>query len=211
MEEPAAIGLVDGYFEHSPAVWHKEILFAMAHGIHVFGAASMGALRAVELAPFGMVGVGDVYESFARQDLDGDDEVAVAHAAGDDGFWTISEALVNIRATVRAATGSSVLSPEGATRLVRLAKAMFYADRTYPALLLQAAALGMPEAELSAFRAVLLGGRINQKRLDAIAMLRLMRDQVGPELPPKTVRYHFEHTDAWEHMLGTIGLERDGH
>ena len=46
---PAAIGVIDGYFEVTPTVWHKEILWAMAQGIHVYGAASIGALRAAEL------------------------------------------------------------------------------------------------------------------------------------------------------------------
>jgi hypothetical protein len=36
---PRAIGIVDGYFDHVPAVWHKEILWMMEHGVHVFGAA----------------------------------------------------------------------------------------------------------------------------------------------------------------------------
>ena len=48
--QPQAIALIDGFFEHVPAVWHKEILWAMAQGIHVFGSSSMGALRAAELA-----------------------------------------------------------------------------------------------------------------------------------------------------------------
>ena len=45
----SAIGIIDGYFEGVLSVWHKEILWAMAEGIHVFGSASMGALRAAEL------------------------------------------------------------------------------------------------------------------------------------------------------------------
>ena len=48
---PAIIGMVDGYFEVTPTVWHKEILWAMAQGIHVYGSASIGALRAAELVP----------------------------------------------------------------------------------------------------------------------------------------------------------------
>src|SRR4051794_26348046 len=56
-DRPDVIAIVDGYFERVPAVWHKEILWAMAEGIHVFGSSSMGALRAAELADFGMVGV----------------------------------------------------------------------------------------------------------------------------------------------------------
>jgi hypothetical protein len=51
---PRAIGIVDGYFEHVPAVLHKEIMWIMEHGVHVFGSASVGALRAVELEMFGM-------------------------------------------------------------------------------------------------------------------------------------------------------------
>ena len=43
LKRPFAIGIIDGYFDRIPAVWHKEILWAMAEGIHVFGAASMGA------------------------------------------------------------------------------------------------------------------------------------------------------------------------
>ena len=53
-----AILLVDGVFERAVPVWHKEILWALLQGIHVFGASSMGALRAAELQPFGMVGIG---------------------------------------------------------------------------------------------------------------------------------------------------------
>ena len=36
----------------------------MAQGIHVFGAASIGALRAAELDAFGMRGIGRIYEDF---------------------------------------------------------------------------------------------------------------------------------------------------
>ena len=61
---PKAIGIVDGYFRAVPAIWHKEVLFALSQGVHVFGAASMGALRAAELDGFGMVGVGRVYEAY---------------------------------------------------------------------------------------------------------------------------------------------------
>ena len=61
---PRAIGIVDGYFQWVPAVWHKEILWAIDQGVHVFGAASMGALRAAELAPFGMRGVGRIFEAY---------------------------------------------------------------------------------------------------------------------------------------------------
>ena len=61
-----AIGLIDGYFGDLPSVWHKEILFALHNGVAVAGGASMGALRAAECAPFGMVGLGSIYEDYAN-------------------------------------------------------------------------------------------------------------------------------------------------
>ena len=47
---PRAMVLIDGQFEDRPAVRHKEILWALAQGIGMIGAASMGALRAAEIA-----------------------------------------------------------------------------------------------------------------------------------------------------------------
>ena len=64
-ERVQRIAIIDGYFERMAAVWHKEILVALEKGIAVWGAASMGALRAAELAPFGMVGVGAIYQAFS--------------------------------------------------------------------------------------------------------------------------------------------------
>jgi hypothetical protein len=76
---PGCVVILDGYLERMAAVWHKEILVALERGIAVWGGASMGALRAAELAPWGMIGAGEIYEAFARGELSADDEVAVAH------------------------------------------------------------------------------------------------------------------------------------
>ena len=106
---PRAIGLIDGYFEAQPAVWHKEILWAMSQGIHVFGAASMGALRAAELWSFGMVGAGTIYRAYRRGTLIDDAEVAVLHGPAELGYPSVTEALVNVRANLsRAGEGRAV-------------------------------------------------------------------------------------------------------
>ena len=77
--KPAAIGMVDGYFDGVPAVWHKEVLWALQAGIAVFGASSMGALRAAELHSFGMRGIGRIFEDYRDGRLTDDDEVALLH------------------------------------------------------------------------------------------------------------------------------------
>src|SRR5580704_4909512 len=106
---PAVIGVVDGYFEVTPTVWHKEILFAMAQGIHVFGAASIGALRAAELDAFGMRGIGDIYQDFRDGVLEDDDEVAVLHGPAELGYPPVTEAMVNIRATLAVAVADGIV------------------------------------------------------------------------------------------------------
>src|SRR5206468_6794900 len=112
LEQPAAIGIIDGYFQSVPAVRHKEILWAMSRGIHVFGCASMGALRAAELLPFGMEGVGAVFELYRDGIFEDDDEVAVAHWSAETGFVSASEAMVNIRQTLRKAERLGIISTE---------------------------------------------------------------------------------------------------
>jgi hypothetical protein len=200
LARPLAIGIIDGYFDRVASVSHKEILWAMAQGIHVLGAASMGALRAAELSLFGMEGVGAVHEAYARGDLTADDEVAVAHGAAEDGYRPSSEAMVNVRATLGAAEQAGVISTDTRAWLEQSAKELFYPDRCYPLLLQRAEREGLAPAELQALRAFLPAGRVDQKRLDALALLRVMRERFGDGAEPKQVRYHFERTDAWEHI-----------
>jgi hypothetical protein len=207
LERPAAIAIIDGYFECVPSVWHKEILWAMAQGIHVLGGASMGALRAAELAPLGMKGVGAVYEAFARGQLEDDDEVAVIHGPAEEGYRVLSEAMVNIRATLEEAATAGVIAGTTHLSLERLAKELFYAERSYPLLLEKARQAGLPLAELEALKAFLPKGRVDRKRLDALELLRELREQFSTDVEPKQVRYRFQHTDAWEQLRRTAERE----
>src|SRR6266446_11006066 len=119
---PAIIGIIDGYFEVTPTVWHKEILWAMVQGIHVYGSASIGALRAAELYPFGMKGVGRIFEAFRDGILEDDDEVAVLHGPEELGYPPLTEAMVNIRATLAEAVRCDVIRPELTERFIAVAK-----------------------------------------------------------------------------------------
>lgn len=198
LSAPAAIGIIDGYFAHAPAIAHKEILWAMSQGIRVYGAASMGALRAAELAPFGMSGVGAIYERVQSGELEDDDEVAVAHATRELGYRAQSEAMVNVRATLRAALEAGVLGAPTHDALVSAAKRMFYADRCYPALLEIARGMRLPDEELERLRVWLPAGRVDAKRADALQMLRAIGADLTSAREPLRVRYTFQHSEAWE-------------
>ena len=194
---PQAIGIIDGYFEGVLAVWHKEILWAMAEGIHVFGSASMGALRAAELHAFGMVGVGRIFEAYRDGELEDDDEVAVIHGPSETGYLALSEALVNIRRTLSEAELAAVISPSSRDALVRLAKELFYHDRTFERLL-EAVDESFPAGEIDALRAWLPQGRVDQKREDALAMLAAMRALLASGPEPMQVDYTLEWTEVWD-------------
>jgi hypothetical protein len=179
-ERPSAIGLVDGYFDSVPAVWHKEVLYALSTGIAVYGAASMGALRSAELVPFGMVGVGAIAEAFRSGELTRDDEVALAHADAEHGYLGFSEPLVNVRATLSAAVAAGVVARADADAVLALAASLFYPDRRWEHLL-DAGAVG-PEA-VAALRAWLPAGKVDQKAADARALLARMRDDAARPAP----------------------------
>jgi cytochrome P450 len=209
LTHPFAIGIVDGLFERVPSVWHKEILWALRDGIHVYGSASMGALRAAELDAFGMVGVGTIFERYRDGSLEDDDEVAVAHAGIDDGFASSSEATVNIRATLEAAEQAGIVSRVTHTALIELAKSCFYADRTWTSLLWKASEQGLDVKELDLLAVWLPDGRVDQKRRDALAMLRLMASK-PTGVSPKRVPWFFEHTELWERLRHDAATERNG-
>jgi hypothetical protein len=202
---PQAIGLIDGLFETVPAVWHKEILWAMSQGVHVFGCSSMGALRAAELAAFGMEGVGTIFQQYRDGLLEDDDEVAVAHAPATHGYRSISIALVNIRATLEAAVAQHVVAAATGQTLLQIAKGLFYPERSYAQVLMAAQQSGVDSRELTALREWLPGGQVDQKRADALAMLRTIRGRLEAGLEPKQVRYHFEHTIFWDHVQRDTG------
>jgi hypothetical protein len=194
---PRAIGIVDGSFEHVPAVWHKEVMWIMEQGVHVFGSAGMGALRAAELDSFGMRGVGQVYRAVKDGTLDRDDEVAIKYEAGPQGYEALSEAMVNIRATLNAARQAEVICDATRRVLTTAGTALFYKERTWSAVLEAGGADGVGPAEIQALREWLPTGKINQQADDAVAMLRQMRAFLAASPSPLQVPWTMAKTTRW--------------
>lgn len=127
--QPRAIVLVDGYYFTMPAVTHKELLYALDAGVRVIGAASLGALRALELAPFGMVGVGEVFARYRSGEIDGDDEVALLHTPAEHGYRPLGVALVEVRHAVDRLAAAGTLAAEDGRQLIAAVKALSFLDR----------------------------------------------------------------------------------
>jgi hypothetical protein len=193
---PLVIGLVDGVFQQAPAVWHREILWALTLGVHVFGSASMGALRAAELAVFGMKGVGRIYESYSTGNWPGfdarfedDDEVAVIHAPPEAGSISLSDAMVDLRDTLLAAEANGVLTYAERIALADAMKRRHFADRSIAAL---AEAAGGPAGAWIATHPV------RRKRLDAEAMLAAMAEFLAKDPAPFQPAFRFTPALVWQ-------------
>jgi hypothetical protein len=169
---PGCVAIIDGYFERMAAVWHKEILVAIDRGIAVWGAASMGALRAAELAPWGMIGVGSIYKSFVRGHLEADDEVAVAHLGAEHGFRPVSDALVNLRDGLRRAAGAGVIGQRLAAELVTLAQRRPYRERSWQQLYDDGTGVRGSTRALARLQRWVEQHRPDRKRDDARLLLR---------------------------------------
>lgn len=192
-DRPRAIGVIDGYFDGQPAVLHKEILWALTQGIAVFGASSMGALRAAELHSFGMRGVGRIFEAYRDGELTDDDEVALIHGPPETGYIHLSEPMVNIRATLEQAVAEGIIDRPTGARLAASSKARFYRERTWPDVLADIGDPGM-EQELAAW---LRMGKVDRKRQDGLKLLKDMDAFIRSGAAQGPPDFHFEWTENW--------------
>ena len=199
---PDVIGLVDGVFMRSLSVWHKEILHALNQGIRVYGASSMGALRAAETDAFGMIGVGEIYRQYASGELMDDDEVALAHGSAETGYQRLSEPMVNVRATLVAAERAGVIDKEQCYRLVAVAKSIYFAERTFPVILQAARAEGMSLRVLDELSRFFVASYVDLKRRDAIELLQTInqfsRDSAEVRTRSTVDTFTFKRTTPFE-------------
>ena len=191
---PTIIGIIDGVFESGLSIWHKEILWALSTGIQVAGAASMGALRAAELHSFGMIGIGPIFEAYRDGALFDDDEVAVVHGPRETDYRPVSDALVNIRVSLAEAVRQNVIGRKVSEELQAIAKSMFFKQRYYSTLLEAAHRKGLPADALDRLRAWLPTGAIDQKRADAEALIRYVRETLRRGLNPTVPAFELNRT-----------------
>jgi hypothetical protein len=192
------IGIVDGLFGNAPAVWHKEILFALSNGIQVLGAASMGALRAAELASYGMAGIGTIYRMYRRGSWSDDDEVAVLHAPRELSYQPLSEPMADIRITLRRMTARRVIEVVVERELVARMKATHFSARTGAELDRQwIDLLGADRGRAAACAFCEL--RVEAKRRDGLLLAaRLSADPTMPPVPRPDV---FAATRHWRRQF----------
>ncbi len=197
------IGLVDGVFGPEPAVWHKEILAALESGIQVLGAASMGALRAAELHPFGMEGVGTIFAAYRDGLLEADDEVALLHGPAELGWPALSEPMVNLRATLARLERLGLIGAGEAEAAARVLAARFYPERTramFEAVLRETVGASRANTVVRWARRSM----VDAKRADAARLVRRLRARLRGEPAPPPKRFVLSRTQPFRRLLAEI-------
>jgi TfuA protein len=154
------VGIVDGEFYQNLAVSPKEILPLLERGIRVYGASSMGALRAAELYPYGMTGVGRIFTWYRDGVLTADDEVALAYDP--ETYRPLSDPLVNIRVALQEAVCQQIITAPRAAAITEELRKTWFPGRSYK----RVAQLCPP------MRAFLENNPPDQKADDALLLLR---------------------------------------
>lgn len=170
------VGIVDGYFHAVQAVRHGEIMALLSAGVHVIGAASMGALRAAELDRHGMTGVGRIYRAYRSGRIDGDDEVALMHGPPESGYATMSVPMVNIRALLAAAVESGLISPNLQDLMIKDLRSCHYSQRTWRAVERAARTAGLSAAATTRLVDSRVDPAVDVKRQDALELVRVLRE-----------------------------------
>ncbi|MDP8994677.1 MAG: TfuA domain-containing protein [Pseudomonadota bacterium] len=172
--------LIDGYFDHRPAVRHKEILLLLSEGVRIYGASSIGALRAAEMAPFGMTGIGTIWRAYADGRTAGDDEVALVHGPAEWDWRPLSVPMVEVRATLCGLLREGALAADEARALRAAAARIHYADRGWESI--------AAEARRPALASSLAAAHLPQKSLDANACVEAaLRYETAEGRPPPPV------------------------
>ena len=174
------VGLVDGVFlQDYPPTPIEVYQLARKQGVLLAGAASLGALRAVELEKFGMVGIGTVFRLYKTGKLNADDEVAVTFSPDGD-YRLQSEAMVDIRYNLFLAKKKGIIGRETKRAIARVAKEIYFPHRNYPDILEEVRRLyGSLGAELETFQDYILSNRQSLKEKDAIRLINYFNQRAG--------------------------------
>ncbi len=167
--------LIDGVFDNDLAPSPKEV-YAATKSCRIYGAASMGALRAAECRPFGMIPLGIIARWYVAETVTGDDEVALLYDPVTERALTVP--LVNVRYLLRLGVRRGLLAAADARVVFSRSQAVFYADRTWDDVLEAAPAPAREDLQQ-------LSALADLKRHDAVFAIRRLLTAVRSGRDPR--------------------------
>ena len=179
LKEVNIVGLVDGYFlQDYPPTPIEVYNLVRKRNVKVFGSSSLGALRAVELGKYGMIGIGKIFRLFRDGILESDDEVAVTFT---DYTNYKSEALIDIRYNLFLAQKYNIIDSSIGRSILKVSKQTYFPYRTYEDIL-DKCKLKYPEinSKIESFRGYILNNRKSLKERDAVRLLKHIKSICEP-------------------------------
>ena len=124
---------------------------------------------------FGISGIGKIYAQYKEDILTEDDEVAILHEPEYRGCKLLTQAMVNIRATLASAKKNGIITADTEKYLLVTATEIFYQKRTFNELCKKAVANGGDcKVTEKLLRWIDQGNYVDQKKLDAIEALKFI-------------------------------------
>jgi len=171
ISEKKIIILIDGVFlQDYPPTPIEVFQVVNKNNFQVYGASSLGALRAVELEKFGMKGYGQVFELFKKNIINSDDEVAVTF---DNSYNLLSEAMIDIRYNLFLAFKKGIIDKETKQLITRTAKKIYFPFRSYENIVKKSIELYSDRRDtIEDFHNFVSTQRQSLKELDAMGILK---------------------------------------
>ncbi len=164
------VGIIDGYFlQDYPPTPIEVYNLLRKKDVSVFGSSSLGALRAVELNKFGMMGIGKIFDLFLKGVVDSDDEVAVTFT-GYSGYK--SDALIDIRYNLFLAQKNKIIDIKTRKNILGIAKKTYFPYRTYNDIIDESKkTFPSQNKQIENFKEYIVNNKKSLKEKDAIKLL----------------------------------------
>jgi hypothetical protein len=172
LSEADSVIIVDGEFGQNLSVSPKEILKLLERNITVYGASSMGALRAVELNMYGMIGSGWVYRAYQSGAVTRDDEVALLYHPAN--YTPLTVPLINIRYWLSKLLEIKALTALQANKILHRLGKLYFGDRSIDRIE-NVVDTVLNTGSFCFLKAVTNGEISDIKKLDAINLLKSLR------------------------------------
>ena len=189
--------LVDGQFGKAASVWHKEIIYLLAKGIHITGIASLGALRAIECQPYGMKAHGQVVD-FITHSSDFDDADVMVNYIDQPVHIATTLAHVNVALNMLAWQQAGYFTDTQTQWILDCSRQLYYQQRT---LITLCKKIEEKNAQLSkTFKKHMQENYVDYKQQDVIHYLTTAY-QTDEPLVTKKPTFNFEWSSTFKNLL----------
>jgi hypothetical protein len=135
--------------------------------------------------------VGAIARRYCTGELYDDADVALTNGPSELGFPPLTEAMVDVEATVAELLARGLVTPSGALAITTTARKIFFADRTIEAIFER-----LDGAGASSLQELYLANRVSQKTRDALELVAFLK-ALNPSDAPAPRDWRFVNSPFW--------------